>query len=43
MPYPGECDDHGDAYGRLVGLNLLQGLSPRGDASASAASPAAPT
>lgn len=26
VPYPGECDDHGDAYGRLVGLNLLQGF-----------------
>ena len=24
MPYPGHCDAHGDAYGRLVGLNLLQ-------------------
>ncbi len=23
MPYAGHCDDHGDAYGRLVGLNLL--------------------
>lgn len=26
MPYPGECDRHGDAYGRLVGLNLMQGF-----------------
>lgn len=26
MPYPGQCDDHGDAYGRLVGLNLLKGF-----------------
>lgn len=26
MPYPGVCDDHGDAYGRLVGLNLLKGF-----------------
>ena len=26
MPYPGQCDDHGDAYARLVGLNLLQGF-----------------
>ncbi|KNZ33390.1 MAG: hypothetical protein AD742_06765 [Methylibium sp. NZG] len=26
MPYPGACDDHGDAYGRLVGLNLLKGF-----------------
>lgn len=26
MPYPGHCDDHGDAYGRLVGLNLLKGF-----------------
>lgn len=24
MPYPGSCDDPGDAYGRLVGLNLMQ-------------------
>lgn len=23
MPYPGSCDDLGDAYGRLVGLNLM--------------------
>lgn len=23
MPYTGHCQDHGDAYGRLVGLNLL--------------------
>jgi hypothetical protein len=26
MPYPGHCDDFGDAYARLVGLNLLQGF-----------------
>lgn len=26
MPYPGQCDQHGDAYGRLVGLNLLNGF-----------------
>ena len=26
VPYPGHCDDHGDAYGRLVGLNLLKGF-----------------
>lgn len=26
MPYAGHCDAHGDAYGRLVGLNLLQGF-----------------
>jgi len=26
MPYPGLCDDHGDAYARLVGLNLLKGF-----------------
>ncbi len=26
MPYPGACDDHGDAYARLVGLNLLKGF-----------------
>lgn len=26
MPYSGRCDEHGDAYGRLVGLNLLKGF-----------------
>jgi hypothetical protein len=26
VPYPGECDAHGDTYGRLVGLNLLHGF-----------------
>jgi hypothetical protein len=26
MPYPDLCDAYGDAYGRLVGLNLLQGF-----------------
>lgn len=26
MPYPGACDDHGDAYAALVGLNLLRGF-----------------
>jgi hypothetical protein len=26
MPYGGSCNDHGDAYARLVGLNLLQGF-----------------
>lgn len=26
MPYPGACDQHGDAYGCLVGLNLLRGF-----------------
>lgn len=26
MPYPGQCDEHGDAYGRLVGLNLMRGF-----------------
>jgi Protein of unknown function (DUF2889) len=26
MPYPGHCDDHGDAYRCLVGLNLLRGF-----------------
>lgn len=26
MPYPGQCDQYGDAYARLVGLNLLQGF-----------------
>ncbi len=24
MPYPGVCNDHDDAYGQLVGLNLLK-------------------
>jgi len=26
MPYPGACPEHGDAYARLVGLNLLKGF-----------------
>ena len=26
MPYPGHCDDHGDIYRRLIGLNLLRGF-----------------
>lgn len=26
VPYPGHCDRHGDAYGQLVGLNLMQGF-----------------
>lgn len=26
MPYPGACDDHGNAYARLAGLNLLKGF-----------------
>ena len=26
MPYPGECDQLGDAYGQLVGLNLMKGF-----------------
>lgn len=26
MPYAGQCDGYGDAYGRLVGLNLLRGF-----------------
>jgi hypothetical protein len=26
MPYPGACDQHGDAYTALVGLNLMQGF-----------------
>lgn len=26
MPYPGHCERHGDAYGALVGLNLLRGF-----------------
>ena len=26
MPYPGQCDNYGDVYSRLVGLNLLKGF-----------------
>lgn len=26
MPYPGACNEHGNAYERLVGLNLLKGF-----------------
>ena len=26
MPYPGACEAYGDAYGRLVGLNLMRGF-----------------
>lgn len=26
MPYPGACNDHGDAYTKLVGLNLMRGF-----------------
>ncbi len=26
MPYPGACDQHGDAYAALVGLNLMRGF-----------------
>ncbi|MBX3622416.1 MAG: DUF2889 domain-containing protein [Rhizobacter sp.] len=26
MPYPGACNDHGDAYAALVGLNLMRGF-----------------
>jgi hypothetical protein len=26
MPYPGFCENYGDAYGRLVGLNLMRGF-----------------
>ena len=26
MPYPGACNEHGDAYARLVGLNLMKGF-----------------
>lgn len=25
-PHPGHCEAHGDVYGRLVGLNLVQGF-----------------
>ncbi|WP_457321236.1 DUF2889 domain-containing protein [Roseateles sp. P5_E11] len=26
MPYPGACDHHGNAYARLIGLNLMKGF-----------------
>ena len=26
MPYPGACNAHGDAYARLIGLNLMKGF-----------------
>lgn len=26
MPYPQACNEHGDAYARLVGLNLMKGF-----------------
>lgn len=26
MPYPGHCSEHGNAYAKLQGLNLLQGF-----------------
>jgi hypothetical protein len=26
VPYPGQCDEHGDAYAGLAGLNLMQGF-----------------
>ncbi len=26
MPYPGHCDQHGNAYAQLIGLNLMQGF-----------------
>ncbi|MFO1339537.1 MAG: DUF2889 domain-containing protein [Burkholderiaceae bacterium] len=26
MPYPGHCDDHGDRYAALAGLNLMRGF-----------------
>ena len=26
MPYPGHCSEHGDAYRRLIGLNLVHGF-----------------
>ena len=32
VPYPGECDDHGDDFDRLVGLNLLRGFRAAVDA-----------
>lgn len=26
VPFPGHCDQHGDLYGRLAGLNLMRGF-----------------
>ncbi len=26
QPYPGACENHGDTYGQLVGLNLMRGF-----------------
>lgn len=26
VPYPGTCDQHGDRYGQLAGLNLMRGF-----------------
>ena len=26
QPYPGSCENHGDTYGQLVGLNLMRGF-----------------
>lgn len=26
MPYPGACNEHGNAYARLIGLNLMKGF-----------------
>lgn len=26
VPYPGQCDEHGDRYGQLAGLNLMRGF-----------------
>lgn len=26
VPYPGQCDQHGDRYARLAGLNLMRGF-----------------
>jgi Protein of unknown function (DUF2889) len=26
VPYPGHCDEHGDAYAQLAGLNLVRGF-----------------
>lgn len=26
MPYPGACNEHGDAYRQLIGLNLMKGF-----------------
>ena len=42
MPYPGACGAHGNAYARLVGLNLMKGFR-LGVKNALAGTKAAPT